>query len=141
MTTRFGVATSQWDGAHRVYGFSDSTGLERRNSIGIGTYQEDIEASCDEPNWAELTWTSDLPADAEITFSVATANQRNKLDAARGVEIAAAGVDAAPINISDVLDAAGVVSRRFIRIEARLKRATNGQSPILRRFAVLWACD
>ena len=112
-------------GAHRV--LLDSTGLERRNSIGIGTYQEDTK-SCDEPNWAELTWSSDLPADAEITFAVATANQRNKLDQARAVEIAAVGADAAPVNISDVLDATGVASRRFIRIEARLKRATNGES-------------
>ena len=79
------VSVDQWDGARRVYNFSDMTGLVRRNAIGQGRYSEDIEAACDAPTWATLSMSADIPEGAEVRFIAYSANRRHKLDEATPV--------------------------------------------------------
>ncbi len=141
LSTLAGVTTRQWDNAKRVYSFADSTGLERKNSLGVGTYTEDIEADCDDPTWSQLVWTAEVPNGADISFTARTANQRNKLSQGASVLIGQLADDGGPNQIGDALDDQGVVSRRFLRVQAKLKRSNDGTSPVLRRFSVLWSCD
>jgi hypothetical protein len=140
MSTLGGIATAQWDDAHRNYSFSDSTGLVRRNAIGLGTYTEDVEADCDAPTWSRLEWSGHVPDGADLYFTASTASQRDKLLDGELVSAGQVADNGGPVNVTDRLDAAGVVSRRFLRLTAHLKRAPNGETPVLGRFSMLWSC-
>ena len=131
----------EFNGTNRVYSFSDVNGLLRRVSIGQGAYAHDFEADCDDPQWTALSWSARTPANSAVRFTAQTSARRDKLSEGSSVAVGQAPDDPGPINVSGRLNAAGVESRRFLRIRAALSTGDRGQSPVLQTFTVRWNCD
>ena len=63
-----------FDGTNRVYSYTDFTGINRRMSLGLGTYQHEFQANCAAPRWTQLHWSASIPPGAQISFSVQVAD-------------------------------------------------------------------
>ena len=130
-----------FDGTNRVYSYSDFTGVLRRLSIGQGSYEHDFEADCDNPQWTALDWQARTPLGSSISFTAQTAARRNKLVEGAMVNVGRSPGDLGPTNVSGRLNAAGIQSRRFLRLRASLSLGQRERSPVLQTFTVRWNCD
>jgi hypothetical protein len=132
---------TEYEGTNRVYSYSDFTGITRRMSLGLGTYDHEFRANCAAPNWGNFTWDATVPEGGLLTFSIQTADTRAKLDLAPLVDLAQLPGDRSPAHIGTLLDAALVQQEEYVRIRATLSLGDGGSSPSLRQMVINWDCD
>jgi hypothetical protein len=136
-----GFAMDAFPGTNRVYSYSDFTGIVRRLGIGRGNYIEDFEASCNAPTWTNLSWRARLPNGARLNFVAYTAQDRDKLNEADPVQVAVIPGDDPPMDVDAAFQAAGIASRRFLRLRVNFILNGENESPVLESFAMRWTCE
>ena len=76
-----------------------------------------------------------------MTFVAYTAQDRDKLEEADPVQIAAVPGDDDPIDVGAALQAAGVAPRAFLRLRVNFVLSGENESPVLENFALRWSCE
>jgi hypothetical protein len=109
--------------------------------VGRGSYIEDFQASCNAPTWTNLNWRARVPNGARLTFVAYTAQDRDKLEEADPVQVASVPGDDDPIDVGAALQAAGVASRRYLRLRVNFVLSGENESPVLENFAMRWSCE
>jgi len=130
-----------FEGTNRVYSYTDFTGINRRMSLGLGTYHHEFQANCDAPQWTQLHWSASIPPGSTINFSVQVADRRHKLDLATPLTVADIPGSESPVHVGQLLDAAGIRHHAFIRVKATMTLGADQSSPVLRQFKMNWSCD
>ncbi|MDI7266762.1 MAG: hypothetical protein QME96_02060 [Myxococcota bacterium] len=124
------------------YTYSDFTGYHRRTMVPRGVWTRDFERCAEGigDRWGSLSWDSDVPPGASITFLGASAATPGRLASAPVVTIARAPPAVPPVEIEAAFAAAGVETHRLLRLTIVLE-AGGGGAPVLRDVRVQWHCS
>jgi len=114
------------------YTYSDFTGFQHRNfTARRGVYRRIIEGCALYSAWKTLSWEAELPEGTQLIVSVRVANTREELSSAKRHLL-----EASPADLSEIPKSS------FMQVEFILESDAKRQSsPILRGYAVEWACE
>jgi fibro-slime domain-containing protein len=91
------------------------------------------------PDWGELTWQAEIPADTRIDFELRTADTESGLDSATPVTVQAPP-STPPVDVASVLAAAGREnSQPYLRLTA-VMHSDGSATPVLRRYGLDFEC-
>jgi len=125
----------------------ESTGVFCDLTIGTARYsfERDSALVCDPqttPTWFDLYFEVTTPAGTEARFSGRTSDDYDALPNAESFPIATVPPDSSPANISDALEAAGIVDgQRYMQITVDLSCAGAEEPPVYHGGAVQLYCQ
>jgi hypothetical protein len=115
------------------YTYSDFTGYQLRNiTAPSGSYKRTFEGCPRYSSWKTLSWNATVPEGTRLSVIVRIANTREELVTAPPYEFTTS-----PAN----LELEGVRPSTFIQLEFILEASESGESPIIRSYELLWACE
>ncbi|MDP3274016.1 MAG: hypothetical protein Q8Q09_02395 [Deltaproteobacteria bacterium] len=128
------------DGPNRVYTYSDFTGGVRRLLLGGQPLVETVLAGCENPQWAEVQWTAEIPEDSRISVRLAF-SQNGSSYATQDVLTLELPTAASPVDLTALLRARpSIRAGRYARMTLQMYASSELQVPTLHRVALAWRC-